>query len=124
MLAVALALAASPVAAIEARPRLLVVTAPAPDDRSLIVQRRAIAGWRQGAAERDLRVVEVVGDRVTGAQEDARTLRRRYHLPASRFAVVLVGKDRSVAMRAATPLPAARLEATIDAMPMRRAGQR
>jgi hypothetical protein len=38
--------------------------------------------------------------------------------------VVLVGKDGHAALRRSEPIDASTLVATIDAMPMRRAGQR
>ena len=104
--------------------RVLVVASPGESDPALAAQRRALAGWREGAAERDLSVVEMVGERVKGAGDEAGALRRRFHLPLARFGVVLVGKDGHIALRSDTPLTADRLQAAIDAMPMRRAGLR
>ncbi|UAJ08798.1 DUF4174 domain-containing protein [Glacieibacterium megasporae] len=115
---------AASVAALRDQRRVLIVAAPADSDPQLALQRRALAGWQQGAVDRDISVVEVVGTSVTGAADTANALERRYALPSGRFAVVLIGKDGHVAMRSAKPVPAAMLEATIDAMPMRRAGQR
>lgn len=51
-------------------------------------------------------------------------VRAAYHLQPDRFAVILVGKDEYVAYRSAVPGTAERLQNRIDAMPMRRAGQR
>jgi hypothetical protein len=104
--------------------RVLIVAAPSPADPRLAEQRRALAGWRQGAADRDITLVEVVGDHVAGAGDAAATLRRTWRLPARDFAVVLVGKDGHEALRHAAPLPAEALQQTVDAMPMRRAGLR
>lgn len=104
--------------------RVLVVAAPRASDPALAAQRNALRGWRRGAKDRDVQVVEVIGGRVTGARDTAAALRTRLRLPATRFAVVLVGKDGTVALRSAAPVPADTLQGRIDAMPMRRAGQR
>lgn len=119
-----LAAAPSSLAAMKWHRRVLVVAAPTPTDPSLAEQRRLLAPWRAGAADRDLTVVEVVGDHVTGTTDTAPALRRRLNLVPGRFAAVLVGKDGHVADRHDRPVAADALEATIDAMPMRRAGQR
>ena len=102
--------------------RVLLVTAP--DAAALASQARAFAAISGGDDDRDLVLVEVTGDRVSGASDRADTLRRNYRLPAGRFEAVLIGKDGGVKRRSATPLTAADLKATIDAMPMRRAGER
>ncbi|SEM72250.1 protein of unknown function [Sphingomonas gellani] len=104
--------------------RILLVAAPVPGDHALLEQRRILAVWQQGAADRDIALVEIVGGHVTGSGDDAAALRRHWKLPTPRFAVVLIGKDGHEAMRRDAPIPAAALQGTIDAMPMRRAGQR
>lgn len=104
--------------------RLLMVVAPAADDPQLAEQRRLLAPWRAGATDRDLSVVELVGDHVTGATDPAPALRRRYGLVPDAFAVLLIGKDGHVVDRSDTPMAADALERKIDAMPMRRAGLR
>lgn len=120
----AVALAASPtIAQMKWERRVLIVAAPYPDDASLAEQRRILAIWKTESAARDLSIVEVVGDQVRGAADTAAQIRPKYHLPAS-FTAILIGKDGGEKLRSATPFPAAALEATIDAMPMRRAGQR
>ena len=69
-------------------------------------------------------LVEVLGNTVRGASDSAAALRRSYKLPADRFTVILIGKDGGEKRRSDTPMSAATLTATIDAMPMRRAGER
>ena len=123
-LLLAVALAASPtIEQMTWERRLLILSASAAGDPTLAKQHRILAGWKANAAARDLTIVEVVGDTVRGASDTATALRRRYHLPAT-FTVILIGKDGSEKLRSGTPFPAAVLERTIDAMPMRKAGQR
>lgn len=123
MLPLAAALAPD-IAALKWEKRILLVAAPDQRDAGLREQRRILARWSAEAQERDLKVIEVVGSRVTGVSDPASMLRVRYRLRASRFAVVLIGKDGGTKLRAARPIAAATLEATIDAMPMRRGGGR
>jgi hypothetical protein len=120
----AIALAASPtVAQMKWERRVLIVSAPSAQDALLAEQRRVLAGWKANGDARDLTIVEVVGDTVRGASDSAATIRRKYHFPAT-FTAILIGKDGGEKLRSAKPFPAAALEATIDAMPMRKAGQR
>lgn len=44
--------------------RVLVVAAPSARDSALAAQRNALRGWQRGAEDRDVQVVEVIGDRV------------------------------------------------------------
>lgn len=112
------------VAAMTWRRRVLLVSAPSTRDPALVQQRQILAAWRAQALDRDLSVVEIVGDTIIGAADSASALRRTFRLPPQRFTVVLVGKDGGEKLRSATPLASTRLEQTIDAMPMRRAGGR
>ncbi|MEG3083182.1 DUF4174 domain-containing protein [Sphingomonas sp. PB2P12] len=123
-LLLAVALAASPtIAQMKWERRVLIVAAPSPEDASLAEQRRILAVWKTRADARDLSVVEVVGDQVRGAGDTAAQIRRKYRLPPA-FTAILIGKDGGEKLRSAKPFPAAGLEETIDAMPMRKAGQR
>ncbi|MCP8889077.1 DUF4174 domain-containing protein [Sphingomonas faeni] len=123
-LVLAVALAASPnLAQMKWERRVLIVAAPSSQDAALAEQRRILANWKANSDDRDLTVVEVIGDRVQGAGDTAATIRRKYRLPAT-FTAILIGKDGGAKLRSAKPFAAAVLEQTIDAMPMRRAGQR
>lgn len=104
--------------------RVLLVSAPSADDAALREQRRIIAGWKAEGDDRDLSMVEVVDDIVIGATDTAASLRQRYRLPASGFMAILIGKDGGAKLRSRSPVAAAVLETTIDAMPVRRAGER
>ena len=95
--------------------RVLVLSAPAADDRRLAAQREAMTSVRSGLRERDLVVVEAVGHAV-----EAAAVRRRLGLPADAFRAVLVGKDGDAKLTSSEPIPPQRLFSTIDAMPMRR----
>jgi hypothetical protein len=52
--------------------------------------------------------------------KDAAAVRERFGVARSDFTVILVGKDGGEKLRDSKPLTYARLQATIDAMPMRR----
>ena len=51
-------------------------------------------------------------------------LRKHFALPSGRFSTILIGEDGHVAVYSGKPVGSADLTRTIDAMPMRRAGQR
>ena len=120
----AVALAASPtLAQMKWERRVLIVAAPSAKDPALAEQRRILGSWTAKGDERDLTVVEIVSDRVRGAGDTAPALRRKFRLQAA-FTAILIGKDGGEKLRSAHPFPAAVLERTIAAMPMRRAGRR
>ncbi|MCB1885000.1 MAG: DUF4174 domain-containing protein [Geminicoccaceae bacterium] len=103
--------------------RVLVVAAPARTDPSFEAQERVLAADAGGLLERDLIVVEIVGDAVwasNGDTPEALALRARLDLPPDRFAVRLVGKDGRVKLAEDAPIALDRLFALIDSMPMRR----
>ncbi|MCK7592635.1 DUF4174 domain-containing protein [Pseudomarimonas salicorniae] len=104
--------------------RLLLVFAPDATHPDLLRQRELVAGAAAGARERELLVIEVAGDEVTpapgGTAPAAADLRRHFSVPATDFAVLLVGKDGGVKQRAQSALEACALFARIDLMPMRR----
>lgn len=111
----ALAEDADPLDGYRWRARVLVLSAPHPDDAALRAQRQALAAVRPGAAERDLVTLEALG-----SDRSAQALRRRLGLPADTFRAVLVGKDGGAKLISAEPVPPQTLFSTIDAMPMRR----
>ena len=115
---------ASTVAEMRWERRVLLVTASTADDPKAVVQRRIVGKIAGSGDDRDLVLVEVLGDRVRGANDKAASLRKGYKLPADRFTVILIGKDGGEKRRSTNPMSAATLTATIDAMPMRRSGER
>lgn len=104
--------------------RVLLIAADDPRDGKASEQRRMLSHWKRGAQERDIALVEVTAGRVTGASDSAPSLSKRYDLSGKPFHVLLIGKDGKVALRSSSPIPAGRMQAVIDAMPMRRAGER
>lgn len=99
--------------------RVLLVFAPVDRDTSLTKQRKIVGAEQEAFRERDLRVVEIVGETISGARDYAPRLRQRYGIGDREFAAVLLGKDGGVKLRANRPLDSGQLFDTIDAMPMR-----
>ena len=95
--------------------RVLVVSALNPDNLRLIRQRQIFADAQKPMTERDVILVEAVGNTDT-AQEIRKTL----SIAPGEFWVLLVGKDGHVALSSQTELSASHLSQVIDAMPMRR----
>ena len=98
--------------------RIVLLYAPAPDDKLLEQQRALLRQDQRGQQERDLLVLEVIEPQLTTAER--RYLRTKLAVPTGHFLVLLIGKDGGVKRRAQTPLSGKALFATIDAMPMRR----
>jgi hypothetical protein len=111
--------ASAPVDAMRWEERVLLVFAPQERDAALSKQRKIVGSDGDGFRDRELRVVEVVGDSVAGARDYAPRLRQRYRIASDEFAAVLVGKDGTIKLRANRPIDTAQLFTTIDAMPMR-----
>ncbi|WP_131113887.1 DUF4174 domain-containing protein [Lichenihabitans psoromatis] len=107
--------AANPLAPYRWTHRVLLVSAPSADDPQLLEQKTMFRAMQKGAAERDLALVEAVGD---GAK--ARALRAAAEVDGAGFRVLLIGKDGGTKMSSETPLGPDVLFPTIDAMPMRR----
>ena len=94
--------------------RSLVVLAADPESPDLAEQSRQVESLKDGAAERELVVVQPPAD-----SAEAKALRMQLGLGTEPFQAVLVGKDGGAKLRAAKPISAPELMATIDAMPMR-----
>lgn len=93
---------------------MLVVAAPSPEEPDATQQKRIFAAAEAGARDRDLVLVEVFGDGPRAAE-----IRRRFGIPAGVFRAVLLGKDGGAKLASSRPIPAERLFAEIDGMPMR-----
>lgn len=92
--------------------RVLLAVAPDAADPALVRQRRLFEAMGAEARERDLVLVEAVG-------QPGESLCRSLGCEPGAFAAVLVGKDGGAKLRSSEPLGADRLVPVIDAMPMR-----
>ncbi len=104
--------------------RIILIAAPQSNDPQVAAQNAILSHWKKEAEDRDISVITITGAAVVGTTDKAVALRSRYRLNPDRFQVLLIGKDGHVAMESAHPIAADQLQATIDAMPMRRAGRR
>lgn len=95
--------------------RLLIVMAEEEADPRLITQRRMLGPAIGGLRERDVLLIEVVGDD---------PLRESLQVGKGGFHVLLVGKDGGVKLRESSPVLPERINAIVDAMPMRQAEMR
>lgn len=105
--------------------RPVIVFATTPAVAQLQTQRQSLAAEHAGLNERDMVVVEVIGDQVALNGEPVNAvsgeLRRRYGVtPDQPFAVLLIGKDTGVKLRTSEPVTPEQLFALIDSMPMRK----
>lgn len=97
--------------------RVLLVCAPSPDDASLLRQRQLLAPARADLNARDLLVHEVLFSELSTA--DKSYLAENLRVSATKFTVVLIGKDGGAKRRETEPVTPASLFSTIDVMPMR-----
>ncbi|MDA0784721.1 MAG: DUF4174 domain-containing protein [Proteobacteria bacterium] len=104
--------------------RPLIVFTPTPGDPLAAGQRAVLDEKGYAFRDRDMILVEVIGDRVSINGQTARglradDLRARYRVARDMAQALLVGKDGGVKLRSKTAFSANELFATIDAMPMR-----
>ena len=106
--------------------RLVFLFAP---NKSNALYRKQAALWQGKRAEMDERDILRFNVFESGAGEigaaplsagGSGALRKRFKIRRGAFRMILVGKDGHTALSSAVPVPAARLFALIDAMPMRR----
>ena len=107
------------------RNRVLVVSAPSPDDSNLLEQLAELASTSDEFADRDMVLVTLLdnadakaGDRKLTRAEVAATRTTLGIRPGS-FALQLIGKDGSVKLSQGLPASLADIYALIDTMPMR-----
>lgn len=114
-LATALPAKADPLAGLRWKSRVLVLVAPSVQDNGLRTQRRNLESASGGMFERNIVLMEAVGD-----GQQARELRKRLATDGNEFRVFLVGKDGNTAFASNDPVVAKEIFGRIDAMPMRR----
>lgn len=105
--------------------RVLVVYAPSDEVPEMAAQRMLLSGDTDAMLERDLVLIEVVGDdikAVLGPSPDvaATELRAQHGISPDQFGLVLVGKDTGVKLRSDMPVASSEIFSLIDTMPMRR----
>jgi hypothetical protein len=105
----------APLSSLQWKNRVLVVVAPSAQDDQLTAQRRIYHQNAKGMAERDIVLVEAVGD-----DSRSRDIRRQFAVGDKAFRVLLVGKDGNAAVSSERPIDATKLFGRVDAMPMRR----
>jgi hypothetical protein len=90
-------------------------------------QQRIFRDQTPAFAERDLVLLEVLGDqsvKMKKGEESAASLRERYRVAPNEFTLLLIGKDGGEKFRSTTPVAPERIYDIIDAMPMRRSEMR
>lgn len=106
--------------------RPLLLFSPSEDSPAYLRQKENIQADAQGLRERDMVVIELVGqdkvyiDGVLQRRRQSRALRERFQVPPESFAVLLVGKDGTEKSRNTNPVELEEIFGRIDQMPMRR----
>ncbi len=109
---IAEAAALDPLAGLLWKERPLVVVADQSDDPRFQKQVAALEARKRALADYDIKLVAITGD--------SSVLRHKLRLPATGYAVALVGKDGGVKETWRNPVDPDRIFALIDTMPMRR----
>ncbi len=105
--------------------RVLLVSAPVPDDTDLLEVQNQLASTREEFADRDMVLVTLLdnGTSTAGGREltvaEAAAARAALGIPAGSFALRLIGKDGSVKIARDSAVPMPEIFALIDTMPMR-----
>ena len=94
--------------------RVIVMFAPTADDANAVQQRASLNADQQALADRDLVLIEVIGN-----QPDTAALRQQYDVSVEQFAVLLIGKDGGEKRRDLQPVEPSEIFRLIDSMPMR-----
>jgi NADH dehydrogenase [ubiquinone] 1 alpha subcomplex assembly factor 1 len=105
--------------------RVLLVSAPAPDDTDLVEVQKELAATRDEFADRDMVLVTLLdsgpsmaGDRELSVAETA-AARAVLEIQADTFALRLIGKDGSVKLARDAAVPMPEIFSLVDTMPMR-----
>ena len=106
----------------QARP--LLIFAARPDDPQLIIQLRTLQDHAAEAQERQITPLAIIYNNPSPTDAkltptDAEATRRRFSIAPNEFVVILVGKDGGEKLRSSKPISMAKLDETVDSMPMR-----
>jgi hypothetical protein len=104
----------------QGRKRVVVIFSPGRDDPRLAHQEAEVRPLLEAKDDRDLVLVQIIGDASDPAWVSAADLRGRYHVDRAAFRTLLIGKDGGVKLRSDTVIGGKTLAGVIDAMPMRR----
>ncbi len=99
--------------------RIIVLYAPGGNDEEFLEQKRILANNKKATQERDLVVIECVGNALT--YEDKGYVARHFDHDLAQFGVWLIGKDGGTKLAKNKPVPTEKFFGLIDSMPMRRA---
>lgn len=89
-------------------------------DPRLPVQQELLEREADGVKERDIRLIQIIGDEVKGGQGSAQELRNTHKVEPNAFQIILIGKDGTEKYRSAHPMSMQKLFSLIDSMPMRK----
>lgn len=111
-------------AALRNQARVLLIFAPRPNDPELEIQLRTLKQHGAKTSERDLLPIALPWNSPSPTAAslnpvEANSLRQRFGIQPTDFAVVLIGKDGSDVLHSRKPLSMRKLDKAIDAMPMR-----
>jgi hypothetical protein len=107
--------------------RVLVLLVPTRQHPAFHSQQKLFEGQKAAFADRDLVLLEAIGDQPVQMKEGAETaasLRERYRVAPDEFTLLLLGKDGGEKFRSAAPVPPEKIYGIIDAMPMRKSEMR
>jgi hypothetical protein len=115
----------STLAGLRDRARPLLIFGPEPGDSRMQAQLSILRDNAAEAADRDLVAIALPATGVPPTEtrltaDDAAAARRRFHVKAGEFVVILVGKDGGEKLRSDKPIAFERLRSVVDAMPMRK----
>lgn len=104
--------------------RPVIVFTPGPTDPLLAAQRASLDPHCEPFRDRDMVLIEVIGDTVSVNGQPARgidadALRARYRVGRETPRAMLIGKDGGLKLRSEIAFSADKLFSAIDAMPMR-----
>lgn len=124
-LTAAMPVSANPLSAYQWKQRPLLVFAGTENDYRLERLRRTVSDRRCDLAERDMIVIETLGEERAGdglqrADATSAELRRRFDVEVNVFTVILVGKDGGEKLRSRDVPDLDAVFSLIDGMPMRR----
>lgn len=98
--------------------RIIVLYAPEEKDKAFVAQKKLLDDHKKGTQERDLVIIECVGDVLN--LEDKGYVARHFEHDLAEFGVWLIGKDGSTKLAKNKPVPTEKFFGLIDSMPMRR----